>query len=95
MPSTLKISPQLRDLIRQLHPDLKRKVRAALTDILHHPTCGKPLKAELHGYWSLRVGRLRVIYRPDKDGVAIVAVGPRRTIYAETARLLLRSQRQS
>lgn len=93
-PSTLKIPPQLREFIRQLHPDLKRKVRAALMDILHNPAGGKLLKADLDGYLSLRVGRLRVIYRPDRDGVEIVAIGPRRTIYEDAARLLLRSREQ-
>jgi mRNA-degrading endonuclease RelE of RelBE toxin-antitoxin system len=92
---TLKIPPPLRELIQPLHPHLKRKIRAALTDILVDPACGKPLKEELSGYWSLRVGQLRVIYRPDQEGVEIVALGPRRTIYADVARLLLRRHRQS
>jgi mRNA interferase RelE/StbE len=94
-PLTLKLPPQLRDLIRQLHPDLKRKVRAALTDILQDPACGKPLKEDLQGYLSLRVGQLRVIYRPDEEGVEIVAIGPRRTIYEDAARHILRSRRRS
>jgi mRNA-degrading endonuclease RelE of RelBE toxin-antitoxin system len=94
-PPTLKIPSPLRELIQHLHPHLKRKIRAALTDILVDPACGKPLKEELSGYWSLRVGQLRVIYRPDQEGVEIVALGPRRTIYADAARQLLRRRRQS
>jgi mRNA interferase RelE/StbE len=94
-PPTLKIPPPLRVLIQHLHLHLKHKIRAALIDILVDPACGKPLKEELSGYWSLRVGRLRVIYRPDQEGVEIVALGPRRTIYADVARLLLRRRRQS
>jgi mRNA-degrading endonuclease RelE of RelBE toxin-antitoxin system len=78
-----------------LHPHLKRKIRSALTDILVEPACGKPLTEELSGYWSLRVGRLRVIYRSDQAGAEIVALGPRRTIYADAARQLLRHRRQS
>jgi mRNA interferase RelE/StbE len=85
---TVRIPPTVRDLIRHLHPDIKRKVRAALADILNDPTCGKPLKRELKGYRSLRIGRFRVVYRPDEDGAEIVAVGPRRIIYEETARRL-------
>lgn len=78
---TLKVPGGVRDLIRTLHPELKRKVRDALTDILSDPACGKPLKRELEGYWSLRVGRHRIIYRPDDAGAEIVAFGPRGTIY--------------
>ncbi len=78
---TLKVPGGVRDLIRTLHPELKRKVRDALTDILADAACGKPLTRELEGYWSLRVGRHRIIYRPDDAGAEIVAFGPRRTIY--------------
>ena len=94
-PPTLKIPPPLRVLIQHLHLHLKHKIRAPLIDILVDPACGNPLKEELSGYWSLRVGRLRVIYRPDQKGVEIVALGPRHTIYADAARLVLRRRRQS
>ena len=89
---TLKTTAAVRDLIRQMHPALKRKVRAALADILDNPNCGKPLKGELSGLWSLSLGRHRVIYRPDASGAEIVAIGPRRTIYEETAARVLRSK---
>lgn len=92
---TLKVPAEVRDLIRCLHPDLKRKVRAALADILEHPASGKALKEELQGYWSLRVGRNRIIYRPDENGVEVVAVGPRETIYEHAARQILRGQEKS
>jgi len=47
--SSLKVPTDLRDVIRRLHPELKRKVRAALTDILDDPSCGKALKEDLRG----------------------------------------------
>lgn len=83
---TLKVSKHVRDLIRQLHPDLKRKVREALTDLLADPGLGKALKGDLEGYWSLRIGRHRLIYRPDSAGAEIIAFGPRRTIYEDVER---------
>ena len=92
---TLKAPSTIRDLIRHLHPHLKRKVRAALHDILDEPACGKPLERELKSLWSLQVGRYRIIYRPDEAGAEIVAIGPRRTIYEETARYILRSRRKN
>src|SRR5438876_11814683 len=83
---TLKVPETVRDLIRHLHPEMKRKVRLAINDILRDPACGKPLERELKGYWSLRMGRYRIIYRPDKAGAEIAAIGPRKTIYEETER---------
>ena len=89
---TLKVPSQVRDLVRQLHPNLKRKVRAALADILEDPACGKPLERELKGYWSLPMGRHRIIYRPDEKGSEIIAIGPRRTIYEDAARQIFRAR---
>ena len=86
---TLKVPNTIRDLVRHLHPEMKRKVRAALNDILKDPSCGKPLQRELEGYWSLRIGQHRVVYRPDSGGAEIVAIGPRRTIYEEMARYVV------
>ena len=48
------------------------------------------LERELDGYWSLRVGRHRIIYRPDSAGTEIAAFGPRRTIYEDMARSMAR-----
>lgn len=88
----LKVPLGVRNLIRRLHPEVKRKVRAALADILEDPACGKALKDKLQGYWSLRVGRSRIIYRPDQGGVEIVAIGPRESIYEDMARQTLRDR---
>ncbi len=92
---TLKTPSTIRDLIWHMHPHLKRKVRAALHDILDDPACGKPLERELKSFWSLRIGRYRIIYRPDEAGAEIVAIGPRRTVYEETARYIVRSRRKN
>ena len=83
---TVKVPKTVRELLRNLHPEMKRKVRAAFNDILKDPACGKPLKRELKGYWSLRISRYWMIYRPDKAGAEIAAIGPRKTIYEEMAR---------
>ena len=89
---TLKVPHAVRDRIRHLHPHLKGKVRDALDDILADPGCGKPLQRELEAYWSLQIGRLRIIYRPDDAGSEIVAFGPRKTIYEEMARHVIRER---
>ncbi len=80
---TLKVPPQVRELIRRSHPELKRKLRLALAEILDDPAVGKQLQRELKGYRSLRVGRYRIIYRAVKFGIDVIAIGPRRTIYQD------------
>jgi mRNA-degrading endonuclease RelE of RelBE toxin-antitoxin system len=83
---TLKVPRSVRDLFRHLNPQMNRKVREALKDILRDPDTGKALQRELEGYWSLRIGRHRIIYRPDDAGAEIVAFGPRTSIYDAMAR---------
>ena len=93
MPVThLKVPKEVRNLIRHLPPGLKRKVRAALADILDGPTCGKALKEELEGYRSLRVGRTRIVYRLAASNIEIVTIGPRESVYEEATREILRGQ---
>lgn len=87
--AALKVPAEIRSLIRRMHPQLKRKVRAALADILDDPACGKALKEELEGYWSLPIGRTRIIYRPGEGGIEIVAIGPRQTIYEDAFRQII------
>jgi mRNA-degrading endonuclease RelE of RelBE toxin-antitoxin system len=59
-----------------------------LVDALRErPEIGKPLRRELQGYWSARVGRYRLIYRWSSGLVTVVLVGPRAIIYEEASRL--------
>ncbi len=81
------VPPRVAEVIRHLHPDLKRSVRQAVRALCADPTCGEPLQKELEGYWKYRVRRFRIVYtidRPDRI-IRIVAVGPRRTIYEQAA----------
>jgi mRNA interferase RelE/StbE len=81
-------------LVRTLHPDIKRKIKAALQTVLNDPLSGKTLKDELEGLKSFKVGKFRVVYKTatDKGIIEIVAIGPRKTIYEETLRLLQREK---
>jgi len=84
----LRIPKDVVDLIRGLHPQLKRKLRSALQQILDSPHSGKPLKNELAGLWSFRIGKFRAIYRRRGKQIDLVAFGPRERIYEETYRLV-------
>jgi len=85
----LKVPDTVAELIRNLHPHLKKKVKASLQAIVSDPYSGKPLKDELAGLRSFRVSRFRIIYRiSGKKLIEIIAIGPRECIYEETFRLL-------
>ena len=85
----LKIPHETAGLIKNLHPDLRSRVKAALESILQDPHSGKALKDELNGLRSFRVRRFRLIYRVSSGKIVeIIAIGPRKNIYEETFRLI-------
>ena len=86
----LRVPSDVAALLRGLHPELKRRIRAGLDRLLEDPGVGKALRGELAGLRSLRVGRIRIVYRDTASAIDVVAVGPRDRIYEETLRLLRR-----
>ena len=93
-PCRLKLSEEIRSLIQGLHPELKRKVRAALEQILQDPYSGKALRDDLEGLRSVRVGGFRIVYRASSRTIEIVAIGPRRNIYEDTLRIIRRERHE-
>ena len=92
----LRVPDEIIHLIRGSHPQLKRKIRAALQRIVANPYEGKSLRAELKELRSFKVSRFRIIYRiASKDSIDIVAMGPRKTIYEETFYLIQKEEKKS
>jgi mRNA interferase RelE/StbE len=91
----LRVADHAAAVLRTLHPNIKRKLRAAFQALLADPYAGKALGDELSGLRSYRVSRFRVVYRLEQDRqVAIIAVGPRERIYEETYRQLQKERTQ-
>ena len=92
----IRVSDETADLIKGLHPEIKRRVKSALKMILSDPDIGKPLKDELKGCQSYKVGRFRIVYRLSSRGtIETVAIGPRRIIYELTYRIVRKEKKKS
>lgn len=83
---SLKLSNQAERVFRRMaerEPELYRRVAHALDDLERAPFEGKPLKGELKGRYSYRVGSYRILYliRQHKLLVLIIDIGHRRDIY--------------
>lgn len=87
---SVRLPPEVQAAIRTMHPELRRRIRAALDDIRATPDSGKLLKRELNGWHSFRVGRIRIIYREKGAVIEVSAIGPRASIYLDFARQLSR-----
>ena len=94
-PYRLRIADHAATVLRALHPNIKRKLRAALQTMLADPYAGKELGEELSGLRSYRVSRFRIVYRLAKDRqVEVIAIGPRERIYEETYRLVRKEEKE-
>lgn len=84
-----------RQILRHLHPDIKRLIRRALNDLAKEPHKGKPLQEELFGLWSLPVGRHRIVYEIQEKAIAVVLIGPRSDVYERLRELLAERNREN
>ena len=71
MPSPTKvlIDPQVAAYAAKLHPEHRRAIKAALKDLAYGRGDIKALKDSLEGFFRLRVGGYRIVYRTDDAGV--------------------------
>ena len=77
------------------HPDVKKvdlpgidkrsrsRIRTAIEERLANQpeVYGKPLRRTLKGYWKLRVGDYRVVYRISRKDVLILGIIHRKDVY--------------
>ncbi len=77
------------------HPDVKRSdlpkidvrnrgmIKRAIEDRLatQPETYGKPLRKTLKGYWKLRVGDYRIVFKVSKDDILILGIIHRKEVY--------------
>ena len=94
-PRVLRVPVHIEEIIRALHPETKRKIRAALTSVVADPSLGEPLRDRLAGFRRVRIGRWRVVYRGRGGAIEIFAVGPRATVYSELVARLDRAGRSA
>ncbi len=69
--------------VAQLSDHLKMRISVALDKITENPLLGKPLKGELQGLHSYRVGQHRIIYQIHAREVMVIVleIGHRREVY--------------
>lgn len=68
--------------------DIRRRIARAIEMRLsgQPERYGKPLRGTLRGYWKLRVGDYRVVFRVVGREVWILAIRHRRDVYGKAAR---------
>ena len=91
----MRFAPESSRLLSKLHPENKKLIKQALTELRIDPHIGKDLQEELWGFKSLRLKHYRIIYNIDEDKsfIQIYHIGRRRDVYEQLKRLLAELQK--
>ena len=81
MAAEVRLTRRFQKSFAKLDRTIQDRVREAVGHLRTDPHAGKPLKGELAGEWSLRVGDYRVLYALDGDIVWVETVRHRREVY--------------
>ncbi len=84
MPFELKYHPDVKAIdIPQLDAKLKTRIKKAIeTRLATEPQqYGTPLRKTLHGYWKLRVGDYRVVFKIVGPEIWILGIIHRKKVY--------------
>ena len=79
MRTDIEISTAVRDYLRALAPEPRRRARTALAALPGGDV--KPLTDELAGLHRLRVGQHRFVYVQERNRIRVFYAAPRRTVY--------------
>lgn len=93
MPYTLVYHPQVVEEDLPLLPlNIQRRIARALAERLKSAPeqHGAPLKRSLKGYWKLRIGDYRVVYKIAGRELRILGIIHRKKVYEEVLRRIAR-----
>jgi mRNA interferase RelE/StbE len=79
----MRVADQIVDYGRRLHPAQRRKIKAALRRLeAGAPADTLALEDDLEGFYRLRVGKFRIVYRYLKSGeISCEFIDVRATVY--------------
>ncbi len=77
----VRLTKRFQKSFEKLDLSTRDRVREAVGHLRTDPHAGKPLKGELAGEWSLRIGDYRVLYTLGRGIVWVETVRHRREVY--------------
>lgn len=85
---TVRLASQVQAFLDDLTGPDKTRIEKALERLATNPHEGKPLKGELKGIWSLRIGNFRLLYEIQKSIVVVdvLHAAHRREVYTRFRR---------
>ena len=78
--------PDVRNIdLPKINKNVRLRIKRAIEErLMTEPTkYGKPLRKSLRGYWKLRVGDYRIVYKIKNEDVFIFGIIHRKKIYRD------------
>lgn len=69
--------------LKKMDNNLKRRSESTLQDLLQDPFRYKPLRYNLKGLYSARIGNFRLIYEVEADTITVYAFEHRKRAYKQ------------
>ncbi len=82
--------PDISEDLEQINKNIQERLANAIENRLAIAplSYGKPLAANLHGFWKLRVGDYRIVFKIVGEEVWIFGVIDRRDVYSDIVKRL-------
>ena len=86
MPYTVKYHPDVKNVdLSSINLKIRERIRRAIESrlMIAPQEYGLPLKKNLRGYWKLRVGDYRVVFKVEEEVVYVLGIRHRKNIYED------------
>ncbi len=86
MPYTVKYHPDVKNVdLSSINLKIRERIRRAIESrlMIAPQEYGLPLKKNLRGYWKLRVGDYRVVFKVEGEVVYVLGIRHRKNIYED------------
>jgi mRNA interferase RelE/StbE len=91
LPIEVKVTAQVRDYQGRLAPEPRRRLKQAIAGLASGRGDIKALSEDLNGFYRLRVGEHRVVYRHHAGRIECFYAAPRKIVYEFLAANLRKS----
>ncbi|WP_051328113.1 type II toxin-antitoxin system RelE family toxin [Desulfatirhabdium butyrativorans] len=86
MPFSLKYHPDVKTVdLPLIDNKMKQRIKKAIEErlVVSPQDYGQPLRKTLKGYWKLRVGDFRIVFKVVESEIRILGIRHRKDIYLE------------
>lgn len=87
MPFELVYHPDVKKIdLPKLDERSKTMIKRAIEERLSErpELFGRPLRGSLKGYWKLRVGNYRIVFKLSESKILVLAIMDRKTVYQQS-----------